>query len=122
MIPLSEWRWYGTPGHFICADRCRFHLCTEVGEFLVSTVGMMVPLNIPGKKTPRTQYEEVGYKRLFETMVFKMKDRCSCGCRMPLIDGVELLCEGYHTAFEANQGHWATCFRVADKTWQAEHC
>ena len=43
MIPVSDWIWFGTPGHFICANYCRFHLCTRVGDYLVSTVGEYVP-------------------------------------------------------------------------------
>ena len=32
-------KWFGSPGHFICSFDCRFHLCTQVGDYLVSTVG-----------------------------------------------------------------------------------
>jgi hypothetical protein len=39
-VPL---RWFGHAGHFICAEWCRFHLCTQVGPYLISTVGEYVP-------------------------------------------------------------------------------
>lgn len=39
----SDWKWYGHPGHLIVADKCRFHLCTIVGEFMISTVGEYWP-------------------------------------------------------------------------------
>lgn len=39
----SSWEWYGHPAHFICGDKCRFHLATKVGKYLVSTVGELWP-------------------------------------------------------------------------------
>ena len=43
MIEEKEWKWYGNAGHFIGSNSCRFHLCTEIGDFLVSTVGDYFP-------------------------------------------------------------------------------
>ena len=57
----------GWPGHFICGDKCVFHLNTllEYGnqKIVVSTVGNMVLR----KDVPP---EEIGCDRHFETMVF----------------------------------------------------
>ncbi len=98
-ISASQWRWYGSPGHFICGMHCRFHLCTKVGRFLVSTVGEYTPPymvaggdnregdwiaeNYPGL--------DIGYQRKYETMVFEITDKkCgdpACGCGMPLHNG-----------------------------------
>ena len=39
----QDWKWFRHPGHFICARWCRFHLCTQVGKWLVSTVGEYWP-------------------------------------------------------------------------------
>lgn len=35
----ESWKWYGYAGHLIVAARCAYHLCTRVGDVLVSTVG-----------------------------------------------------------------------------------
>ena len=43
MTSPTDWEWFGLSGHFIYAYRCRFHLCTKVGPWLVSTVGQYVP-------------------------------------------------------------------------------
>lgn len=41
-VPVSEWRWFGEHGHYILGRWCRFHLCTQIGDYLVSTVGKLV--------------------------------------------------------------------------------
>jgi len=92
---------FGYPAHFICADRCKFHLATRVGKYLVSTVGDMRP-------TPESKMEIIGVNRFFETMVFKCGKICKlpdCGCGMPEINGRELDFAGYNTAGEAQTGH-----------------
>lgn len=43
MIPESEWIWYGFAGHFCCSYQCRYHLCTRIGNYLVSTIGAYFP-------------------------------------------------------------------------------
>ena len=43
MANISEWKWFGCAGHLIVSQWCRFHLCTQVGAFLVSTVGEYWP-------------------------------------------------------------------------------
>ena len=94
------------PGHFICADRCGFHKTTYVDGYIVSTVGEMTPLifgSSYGKK-----YEEIGYKRLYETMVFKAKKispKPSCGCifQMKKARDIEML--GYNNRKDAIKGH-----------------
>ena len=42
MIPKEDWKWFGSPGHYICSRWCRFHLCTLVGQYIVSTIGEYV--------------------------------------------------------------------------------
>lgn len=42
-IAKSEWIWFGHAGHLIVAQWCRFHLCTLIGDIMVSTVGEYVP-------------------------------------------------------------------------------
>jgi hypothetical protein len=87
-IPQSEWRWFGSPGHFICARDCRFHLCTQIGAVLVSTVGEYFPgesvreilansrgvvLNGRGDEREadymtKLGYEDIGFNRKYETI------------------------------------------------------
>ncbi len=99
--PESEWRWFGNAGHLCVADWCRFHLCTQIGPFLVSTVGEYVPeeavreihchvrgivLNGRGDERLADYMRQVGYQELgakeyrdgvigpgrtYETMVFR---------------------------------------------------
>lgn len=132
-----DWRWFGTPGHFICADHCRFHLCTQIGDYLVSTVGEYVPdmqvcevlaksrgIILKGKGEKREAdwmrkagYENIGAGRKYETMVFRISHICTdkdCDCGMPIIALRELECVGYNSRKEANQGHYDICLQVAE--------
>ncbi len=137
MIPESEWRWFGSPGHFICSQKCRFHLCTQVGAVLVSTVGELLfgegareilaksrGFMLEGKGDAREAdymqkigYEDVGYGRKYETMAFRLTgqvcERADCGCGLPTIIPTELECDGYNTAGAATFGHLALCRKYA---------
>lgn len=91
--------WMPHPGHFVCANDCRFHLNTYVNGYIVSTVGEYWPdssvrrlhaqLNdivIKGEGDDwdrnyfkKFGYEEIGAGRKYETMVFKavmVKNTC----------------------------------------------
>ena len=110
-----EWRWYGSPGHFICAYRCRFHLCTQVGPWLVSTVGEMLPVGM-SKPTADMEYEDIGSDRRYETMVFRAGRPCiapDCACGQPEIDGMDVEAAGYNDRAAANAGHMAMCRKYA---------
>ena len=107
----EKWKWFGTPGHLCVADRCRFHLCTKVGRYLVSTVGEYYPT---GAKKP----EEIGINRLYETFVFKAGKPCTakdCGCGLPEINGIEIDSLGYNDRKSANEGHMKLCRKYARK-------
>lgn len=133
-IPKSDWQWFGHPGHFICADDCRFHLCTKVGDYLISTVGEMFPdestrevyaksrgITLEGRGDYRKadflkkhSWVEIGYNRKYETMVFKAGEPCTakdCNCGLPKIDGRELDAEPANDAATATQNHYALCFK-----------
>jgi len=71
MIPESKWKWFGLPMHFICSDLCRYHLGTQVGKYLVSSVGLMY---IDGKA------ETVGATGYYEVYVFEAGLPQECGC------------------------------------------
>lgn len=110
-IPMDEWEWFGNAGHFICGHNCRFHLCTLVGGYLVSTVGQL-----PKRGPDSNDYEEIGFGRKFETMVFKAGEKCSvkdCGCGLPQIEGSELDTGMYNNAGAATRGHMKLCRKYA---------
>jgi hypothetical protein len=91
-------KWYGRAGHFICGDQCLFHLCTQVDQYLISTVGDYYPkLGVPKEK--------IGYNRFYETMVFKIIGVCSCGCGLPGIDPTERDSNVYNDPISATEGH-----------------
>ena len=120
-VSIYKWKWYGKAGHFICGDHCRFHLCTEIGPVLVSTVGEYVPDSAVRKilaetrerKDGEPEYEDIGYQRKYETMVFRTKDRCDCGCGQPLIVPTELDFRGYNDPKSAQEGHFELCEKWA---------
>jgi hypothetical protein len=124
MIPEADWKWFGLAGHFICGRWCRFHLCTQVGDFLVSTVGMYVhPMNGKGHERAEAEWlaknpngAEIGYQRFYETMVFKAGKPCTadgCGCGQPGLDSGELDGDGYNDVKAATIGHRMMCLKVA---------
>lgn len=137
MIPESEWKWYGDAAHFICGSQCEFHLATQIGTRIVSTVGKLFPdskvraiyaqsrgVVIEGKgdewdwnyrhKMPNHGYEQIGCDRLYETMVFDLSGKiCGCGCGLPKIIPNELDCRGYNDAIEATEGHMELCRKWA---------
>ena len=103
-IVESDWKWYGFPGHFICTYMCDFRLCTQVGDYLISTVG--------GMHNEGEDWKDVGLGRKFETMVFKVGEMCraeGCNCGKPEIDGSELDMLGCNTPGEAQANHIKLC-------------
>lgn len=141
-IPRSEWKWYGHAAHLIVGQSCRFHLATEVGEYLVSTVGEYWPErrsreisaeihdprwlaknrhrkgdDFDWAYMKRFGYEAVGADRKYETMVFRIASHCDakeCGCGLPQpSDWSELDFDGYNGAAEARAGHLAMCEKWA---------
>ena len=124
-IPSSDWKWYGKSGHFICGEDCRFHLCTLVGEFLVSTVGEYLPQEhhhgLPRAKslTGLPLSDGLSFwlrRRKYETMVFRAGPACKCGCEQPtLASGRDLDFTAYNKAGDAARGHYAMCEKWAAK-------
>lgn len=135
--PRDEWEWFGSAGHLIVGEDCRFHLCTKVGPWLVSTVGEWLPdeisreihaevrgVTLKGRGDARRAdfmrkfgYLEIGSGRKYETMVFRLTDeRCTaddCQCGMPLVaDWCGIDSAGYNVRGDAQRGHYAMC-----ETW-----
>ena len=144
MIPKEDWKWFGSAGHFICAHDCRFHLCTLVGNYVVSTVGELwsdrvvreihAKVHAPGwfaeygglkgdafdhAYMKKFGFSDIGYRRKYETMVFRLKEICNeeeCGrCGLPRIIPRELDMDGYNVAGDAQRGHYAMCEKWAAK-------
>ena len=124
VIPQTEWEWFGVSGHYICSQWCRFHLCTKVGNYLVSTVGAYVhPRHGMGNEQLESAWikknwpgEDIGRGRKYETMVFLAGSPCveeGCDCGMPTIGGTELAMQGYTVAKDATAGHLAMCKKYA---------
>lgn len=136
MTPKSDWKWFGSAGHLIVASHCRFHLFTQVGPWLISTIGEYVPdsgvqevlaksrgIELQGRGDYREAdwmqkngYEEIGFGRTYETMVFlagKPCDAPDCNCGQPEIDGCEQEMEPYNDRAAANAGHLAMCEKYA---------
>jgi hypothetical protein len=121
-----DWKWFGNAGHFICGQWCRFHLTTQVGPYLISTVGEYVhPRHSQGSERTEAEWlkknwpgEEIGFGRKYETMVFRAGKPCDspkCGCGLPEIDGSELDGNGYNNAKDATEGHMALCRKWANR-------
>ena len=136
---LEDWKWFGSAGHFICAQWCRFHLCTLVGSYLISTVGEYVPdetvreihcevrgIKLEGRGDARLAdymkkvgFQEIGYKRTYETMVFHAGEPCraeGCNCGLPrLADACEIECLGANDAGTATANHLSMCHEYDQK-------
>lgn len=63
-IPVEKWKWRGIPGHLCVANRCCFHMVTDIGKYKISTVGAYYP-NENDK-----DMKEIGVDRHYETFVF----------------------------------------------------
>ena len=146
LISQAEWEWFGHAGHFICGQWCRFHLCTKVGKYLISTVGEYVPdegvreilartrgITLTGRGDDRLRdyMNKIGFEPLgagtetYETMVFLAGPPCQakdCNCGMPsLLDCSEIMMERYGNAGEARVGHLKYCDLAAGDaitTWE----
>jgi len=108
-IPADKWKWFGSPAHFIGSDSCRFHLATEVGEYVISTVGDYYPHGLASGEP-----QEIGLNRKFETFVFrKAKGRCDCGCGLPIFTPSEIDSLPANDRATANKNHQTLCRKYA---------
>lgn len=137
-IGPENWVWMPHPGHFICAQDCRFHLNTYVGGYIVSTVGELEPdmgvreikarvrgIVLEGIGDARRAdamkklgWDSIGCDRTYETMVFKarrgpkgQKEDC-CPWRQ---SGSSLDFAGYNDAESARKGHLKLCKKWASR-------
>lgn len=134
MIERKDWVWMPHPGHFICAFDCRFRLNTRVGDYIISTVGEMFPdyrireitaqvldIKLTGLGDDRDRdymkkigYEEIGYNRKYETMVFYAQEgEVDCCPWRADTDKGEVDMEGYNDPTDAYKGHLELCEKYA---------
>lgn len=138
VITKDKWVWMGHPAHFICAQDCKFFMATKVGKYIISTVGEMFPdapireifaqsrkVKLEGMGDARKAdymkkigFEEIGYGRKYETMVFLAvkgrKNQCG-GCPFVIESGANLDQYGYNTSQDAFKGHYKACSKWAKK-------
>lgn len=125
MIPADKWVWFGTAAHFICGQWCRFHLATQVGRYIVSTVGEYVhPRHSGGSEQAEAAWlkknwpgEDIGFGRKYESMVFEAGKACSdadCGCGLPSV-GEQVGFRGYNDRASAAMGHLELCRHWAEQ-------
>lgn len=96
--------------HLIIADSCRFRLDTYVNGYIISTKGEYIPKISDGEF--KSQFQEVGYDRLYETMVFKAmkrKGKENQCCPWEIADHGELMMRPYNDAVSAFKGHYDIC-------------
>lgn len=137
MIKEKDWIWFGNAAHFICGRWCRFHLATQIGKYLVSTVGEFVHPRHSGASehteniwlTRNPLGEDIGYGRKFETFVFLAGEPCNssdCRCGLPEIDGRNLDGLVANDRRTARENHIELCNRFASqeyqkKSWTEKH-
>lgn len=131
-----SWVWMPHPGHFICGFDCRFRLNTYVPSgYIVSTVGEYFPdegtrevlaksrgIKLEGIGDSRRAdymkkigFEEIGFGRKYETMVFRAaKSKDSTCCPYEISDFTELDFSGYNDPGVALSGHMELCQKWAD--------
>ena len=123
MSTPDQWTWLPHAAHLCVGNYCRFHIATEVGGYIVSTVGEYVPDSIMHKirGKDRTGFEDIGWGRKYQTMVFKSQvvTQPTC-CPFRQDEGGELDMVGYNDPAEAMAGHMRLCRKWAKKEAAAE--
>lgn len=140
MTSKDKWVWMPHPGHFICGMNCRFRLNTCVGKYIVSTVGELwlergareihAKIHNPdwyyknqllkgdefdNAYMKQFGYEDVGYGRKYETMVFLAKKSENKCCPFEMVTPSDVDCMGYNTPEEAYGGHMKMCLKWSKK-------
>ena len=134
----ENWTWLPHAAHFIASDKCQFHLATELGNgFIVSTIGEYWPERIAREihasiydpewhelnnhlkgdtydhaYKKRFGFEEIGYERKYETMVFKSRParkRDCDACPYIIKSGENVDFDGYQDGESAYRGHMELC-------------
>ena len=110
------WVWHGYACHFICADRCAFHLGTSIdGKILVSTVGHFCedPKRFPSLVSPIGASADQN----FETLVFEI-DGYNSHRNPVILSYTEIAGTRYKDSEEAEAGHYAMCLKYSNQEVQ----
>lgn len=137
----ADWVWMPHAAHFIMGPNCQFHLATYVNGYLISTVGELwceraireiharvhdprwldqnihlLGDNFDSAYFKRFGFEDIGYQRKYETMVFmaepNYEHRC---CQWKMASASEIDGDSYNDAADATEGHMALCEKYAMK-------
>jgi len=136
----DKWIEMGHAGHFCLSHKCRFHLNTYVGKYIVSTVGELWPERVAREihakvydpdwlinnkhllgdmfdsvYFKRFGFEDIGLGRKYETMVFmakKSEHKC-CPWEIEVPKAVDS--GSYNTAEDAHRGHLELCEKWSRK-------
>lgn len=116
MIDAKDWKWSGLAHHFIGGKNCQFHMATQIGNVLISTVGEYFLDEASMKKLGEKGPLDIGSGRKFETFVFKVANTlCDCGCGLNLIDDyIEIDALGANTRKDATENHMKLCVKWAE--------
>lgn len=130
----SRWVWMPHAGHFILGDKCRFHLNTYVGKYIVSTIGELwndeqvrrihAEIHNPEWYSKNSQlrgdyfdsayfkefgFEALGLRHKYETMVFRARKSSHKCCPYEIVVEKNYEEEWYDTDEEAMAGHMKLC-------------
>jgi hypothetical protein len=147
-IERKDWIWWGQAAHLIVAHECRFHLATQVGIVVVSTVGAWKQdqMNEAMKHetaAKRAEWEahrkravqlgmerkdgshQIGAWRFYESMVFPIvgyctETECDCGGLPDIGAASSVGFSPYNFALEAQAGHVDLCVEWSSDEKQAE--
>lgn len=110
MIEVSMWKWRGLPGHFVLSDKCMFRLCTDIGDYRISTVGALY------QKAEDLEMSKLGYDRHYETMVFKLKNGKILNYEELYFDSLykENKDSPYEMDEKAESMHMRMCWKIAE--------
>jgi hypothetical protein len=112
-LAREDWIWLPHAAHFIGSHFCDFRMATDVGDFIVSTVGEYHRYLTTGNREKR----EIGRDRYYETMIFykKITDPNDCECCVFCPDGEEIEMIPYNSNVEAMNGHVSACDKYSQR-------
>lgn len=114
---VKNWKWFGKAAHFICSDRCLFHMATDVGDYMISSVGAYYP-NMNRHGEGLGEMETIGCDRKYETYVFEKNDGngCECGCDLPAFSLSEIDSLSANDDKTAQANHMKLCLKYSKKS------